>query len=93
MTSAHMMPRCNEKLASNNAKHFFKAVRCRYMTVERKRLVTPTQSQVFTTNPTAEHPVQLTHCCDGGSLVEDVSGAHILDGLGINSLSQEGKVQ
>lgn len=46
--------------------------------------------EVFTTNL---HRVQLTDCCDGGSLVEDVSGAHILDGLGINSLSQEGKVQ
>lgn len=41
----------------------------------------------------AEDWVQLTNCCDGGSLVEDVSGAHILDGLGINSLSQEGKEQ
>lgn len=29
---------------------------------------------------------QLTNCCDGRSLVEDVFGAHVLDGLGINSL-------
>lgn len=29
---------------------------------------------------------QHTNCCDGRSLVEDVFGAHVLDGRGINSL-------
>lgn len=40
-----------------------------------------------------EEEVQLTNCCDGGSLIEYVSGAHVLDGLGINGLSQEDKAQ
>lgn len=32
-----------------------------------------------------------TNCCNGRSLVEDVFGAHVLDGLGIDGLMKTKK--